>query len=131
MIYLDANVIIRLIESEPIVPNPVSVRIMPLMGIPDVFLTSILSRLECRVKPIKLGDTATLALYDGFFRAAETKTAKITAAIIEKATQIRAVYNLKTPDAIHYATAILGGATTFLTGDKQLARATEVPVEVL
>lgn len=91
----------------------------------------MLSRLECRVKPFKLGDQVTLDLYELFFQGIETSVADITEAIIEKATEIRATYNFKTPDAIHYATAILGGATTFLTGDKQLARATEVPVEVL
>ena len=51
--------------------------------------------------------------------------------MIERATELRARYNLKTPDAIHYATAVEVGATVFLTGDRALARCSEVPVEVL
>ena len=131
MIYLDANVVIRLVEGSPRIPDQVTLRTAPLLGNSNVFLTSMLSRLECRVKPLKLGDLITLSLYDLFFEGVETNIIEVSEATIEKATEIRAKYNFKTPDAIHYATAILGGATTFLTGDKQFARATEVPVEVL
>jgi predicted nucleic acid-binding protein len=56
---------------------------------------------------------------------------EVGAAVIERATELRARYNLKTPDAIHYATAIEVGATTFLTGDRALSRCSEVPVEAL
>jgi predicted nucleic acid-binding protein len=56
--------------------------------------------------------------------------ADISAVVIERATDLRAKYNLKTPDALHYATAVEGGATVFLTGDRGLARCVEVPVEV-
>jgi predicted nucleic acid-binding protein len=38
---------------------------------------------------------------------------------------------LKTPDALHYATAIEVGATVFLTGDRLLSRCSEIAVEVL
>ena len=55
----------------------------------------------------------------------------ITADVAEKATELRANLNLKTPDAIHLASAILVKAAAFLTGDKGLARCGEVPVEVL
>lgn len=41
------------------------------------------------------------------------------------------MYNLKTPDALHYATAEISGAAVFLTGDRALSRCSEVPVEVL
>jgi len=51
--------------------------------------------------------------------------------VIELATDIRARYNFKTPDALHYATAIDKSASTFLTGDRTFLRCTEVPVELL
>lgn len=56
---------------------------------------------------------------------------EITAGVIEQATGLRARYGLKTPDAIHVATAIEEHADVFLTGDAALARCTEVNVEVL
>ena len=94
-------------------------------------VTSFLSRLECRVKPLRLGDVSLLGHFDTFFSGAEAKLIDISQAVIEKATELRASYNFKTPDAIHLATAILAGCSAFLTGDKSLARCTEIPVEVL
>jgi predicted nucleic acid-binding protein len=41
-----------------------------------------------------------------FFSGAELILAEVSAAVIETATELRARYNLKTPDALHYATAI-------------------------
>ena len=61
---------------------------------------------------------------------AETRF-EVSPAVVERATDLRARYNLKTPDAIHYATAVEVGATVFLTGDRALSRCSEVPVEVL
>jgi predicted nucleic acid-binding protein len=90
-----------------------------------------LSRLECRSKPLRTGDVTTLAQFDVFFAGVELDLIEVSAAIIDRATHFRARYNLKTPDALHYATAVEIGAVVFLTGDRTLARCSEVPVEVL
>jgi predicted nucleic acid-binding protein len=82
------------------------------------------------VLPVRNHDTALLALYDAFFAGFEVEVAELTAAVVEKATFLRAALDVKTPDALHLAIAILSGATAFLTGDKGLTRCTEVPVEV-
>jgi predicted nucleic acid-binding protein len=66
-----------------------------------------------------------------FFAGVELVLVDVSAAIIERATDLRAKYNLKTPDALHYATAVEVGATVFLTGDRTLSRCSEVAVEVL
>lgn len=94
-------------------------------------MTSRLSRLECRSKPLRAGDSATLAQFDVFFAGAELVLFELTAAVVERATVLRAKYNLKSPDALHYATAVEAGATVFLTGDRLLSRCSEVTVEVL
>jgi predicted nucleic acid-binding protein len=91
--------------------------------------TSRLSRLECRSKPIRDRDAALLARYDATFTNA--RIVEVTAAIIERATELRARYGFRSPDAIHLATAIDGGADVFLTGDTELARCTEIAVNVL
>jgi predicted nucleic acid-binding protein len=93
--------------------------------------TSRLTRLECRTKPLRSNDVATLAQFDVFFGGVELVLAEVSAAVVERATDLRARYNLKTPDALHYATAVEVGATVFLTGDRALARCSEVPVQVL
>jgi len=52
----------------------------------------------------------------------------ITAAIAEQAAQLRAKYNLRTPDPIQLATCIELGADCFLTNDNRLKAATETIV---
>jgi predicted nucleic acid-binding protein len=131
VIYADANVVIRLIEGDAAARAPLEARLLPLRGTGRFLLTSRLTRLECRVKPLRAGDAALLALYDAFFAGPEVGLSEITDAVIEKATELRAALNIKTPDAIHLATAVLSGAAAFLTGDRRLARCTEVAVEVL
>ena len=67
VIYADANVIIRLIEGEALAREPLESRLLPLRGTGRFLLTSQLTRLECRTKPMRDGDAALLALYDAFF----------------------------------------------------------------
>jgi len=131
VIYADANVIIRLIEGDAAARAPLETRLFPLRGSGRFLQTSQLSRLECRSKPMRAGDKALLALYDAFFASVEVEVLPMTIAVVDKATELRANMNLKTPDALHVATAILSGATAFLTGDKGLARCTAIVVEIL
>ena len=77
------------------------------------------------------GDTPLLSLYDSFFAGIEVEVVALSTAVVDKATELRALLNVKTPDALHLATAILSGAQSFLTGDKALARCKLIPIEVL
>ena len=131
MIYLDSNVVIRLIEGDPATRAPLEARLAPYRGVAGSLLTSRLTRLECRVKPLRDGDATLLGLYDAFFAGPEVAVLELTAAVVEKATDIRAALKIKTPDALHLATAAVSGATAVITGDRDLVRYTEVPVEVL
>ena len=83
------------------------------------------------MKPLRANDAKLLSLYDAFFVSTEVEVLEITREVVEKATELRAILNVKTPDALHLATAIISGAKVFLTGDKALARCTEIAVEVL
>jgi predicted nucleic acid-binding protein len=49
-------------------------------------------------------------------------------AIAERAAELRARYNLKTPDALQVATAIETGCNAFLTSDMRLKRITELRI---
>lgn len=131
LIYLDANVIIRLLEGDNAVRAPIEARLQPLRGQTNFLATSRLSRLECRVKPLREGNAPLLKLYEAFFASSEVALMEINAAVVEKATELRASLNIKTPDALHLATAIIGKSATFLTGDRGLQRCSEVPVELV
>ena len=96
MIYADANVIIRLLEGDAPTRAPLEARLLPFRGRGRFRFTSRLSGLECRVKPLRLGDAALLALYDSFFASLEIDLLDISADVVEKATEIRAKLNVKT-----------------------------------
>lgn len=131
LIYLDANVVIRLVEGDAPTRAPLVARLTSSLAVAGSLVTSRLSRMECRSRPMRMGDTATLAQFDVFFAGVELVLFEVTATVVERATELRAKYNLKTPDALHYATAVEAGAAVFLTGDRGLARCSEVPVEIL
>ncbi|MGB7159489.1 MAG: type II toxin-antitoxin system VapC family toxin [Tepidisphaeraceae bacterium] len=126
MIYLDANVIIRFVEGIEADRLPIEARLRQ-----ERVLTSQLSRLECRCLPLKQNDRILLHLYDTFFAGPELSVAEVTRAVIDRATELRARFNFKAPDAIHLASAIEMGADVFLTGDQQLTRCSAIPVELI
>ena len=51
--------------------------------------------------------------------------------IVEVASDLRAAYGIRTPDAIHLATAITHEAAAFITNDRRLHKVKEINVELL
>jgi len=132
IVALDACTIIYLIEGGPPVADIARARLRELLRDPaGRAVCSRLARLECRVGPLRASDVALLGRDDTFFGRRRLRIVDVTPAVIERATGLRARYRLKTPDAIHLATAIEAHADLVLTGDADLRRCTEVNVEVL
>jgi predicted nucleic acid-binding protein len=131
-LYLDTCCIIYLIEASSPFHGVVAARLRLHSADPTATLvTSRLSRLECRTKPLRMNDTSLLADYERFFAARRLVVAELSAVVVERATELRARYGFKTPDALHLATAVVERASTFLTGDGALARCSELRVEVV
>jgi len=63
--------------------------------------------------------------------ASHVATIPLSCAIAEEAARLRAMYNVRTPDAIQMATAIQAGASSFLTNDSHLPTIPELRVLVL
>ncbi len=55
----------------------------------------------------------------------------VTDDIAERAAFLRARYNIKTPDALQLATALLTGGKFFLTNDESLSSVEEIHVLIL
>jgi predicted nucleic acid-binding protein len=55
----------------------------------------------------------------------------VTDDIAERAAFLRAHQNLKTPDALQVATALLSGSRFFLTNDETLTSVKDIPIFVL
>lgn len=93
------------------------------------FVTSSVTLLEVLVKPLRDGQTAIAKQYrDILTTASGIELFDVTSAIAEQAAQLRAKYNLRTPDAIQLATSIEVGADYFLTNDNRLKAVSEITV---
>lgn len=81
-------------------------------------VTSIVTLLEVLVHPFRRGDTSLAQQYrDVLLDAENLTTIFLSQDIAEEAARIRAVHNIRTPDAIQMATAIHEGASFLLTND--------------
>ena len=85
-------------------------------------VTSILTLLEVLVHPLKRGDESLAHQYnDILLSSPHIFTIPVTPATAQAAAELRASSNLKTPDAIHLATAIHQHADAFLTNDRDFS----------
>lgn len=132
LVYFDVNAFIYSVE-----------KIEPWRGVLDpawqaaksgtiVLVGSEIVLLETLVLPIRKQDTLLENVYrDLFFDSEEVELFAISVPILERAARIRAETGLKTPDAIHAATALEIGAELFLTNDPGFRRVENLNVGVL
>ena len=131
-VYLDANCIIYRVERI----EPYLSKLLPIFEAAKIgrisLGTSELSLIECLVAPIRKRD---LDLEERFrsvlCRSRELQTIPISTTILERAIRIRADHGLKTPDAIHAATASVLNVKAFYTNDPTFRRVTGLPIQVL
>lgn len=132
MLFWDACAIIYFVESV----DPWAARLTRLLATLDRehegHAVSQLSLLECRIKPVRNQDTAVLARYERFFSRRDLVEVPISREIILQAARVRALYNLRTPDALQAATALsLAPGVIFLTNDDSFARVPGLDLRLL
>jgi len=131
LIYCDCGILIYWLDQVGPFHLRAEIRMGALLLAGDHLAISYLTRLECRVGALKRKDTAILAVFDTFFARPEVQLLPLKAAVFDRAAQMRADLNFKTPDALHLAAAIEGGCDRFLTNDTRLTRCTDLMIEVL
>lgn len=95
-------------------------------------VTSEMTLLEVLVKPIKMKATNTVAAFRSVLhRQPQVRMMPITQLVLEEAATLRATTSLKTPDAIHMATALLSSCTLLLTNDAAFRQMASIPVQML
>ncbi|MCT7948183.1 PIN domain-containing protein [Ancylothrix sp. C2] len=95
-------------------------------------VTSTVTLVEVLVHPLRQRNTILAQEYREILLNQESLTVvELTPDIAEKAAQLRATYNLRSPDSIQMATAICEGASFFLTNDAWLPSLPELTVIVL
>lgn len=130
-IYCDSVILIYFFDHTGPFQIRAAARMSSLRTAGDHVAISDLTRLECRVKSIRLGNRAALALFDGFFAQADVQHIPLTTAVYDRATLIRAAHNFKLADSLHLAAAVEAGCDRFLTNDNRLSTFTDIAVEVL
>lgn len=125
-LYLDTNIFIYAFEGSA---EPAALLRQLLLspqrdGRPQL-VTSEFTLAEALVHPYRRSDAARIELYENWTASnAYVEVGPVDRAVLRGAAALRADHAaLKLPDAIHIATAILGGCPYLLTADGQLSDA--------
>ncbi len=129
-LYLDTNVVIRLVEDEPAQREGWPVRLAA-VGLAATVVVTDLVRLECRVKPMASGDAALLDAYARYFASPHVTVVGLPTPVYDRATEIRARFRYGLADALPLAAAIEAGCEAFVTGDRALADFPDLRVVVV
>jgi uncharacterized protein len=129
-VYLDACIVIYLIQGPQELSTAILQAMRPEEGEPAAVFASDLTRLECRVRPLREGDDELLHQFDDFFASKDLTRIPITTEVFDLATELRSLHGTKTPDALHLAAAILGGCQEFWTNDHRLSAAARNRIEL-
>jgi predicted nucleic acid-binding protein len=126
--YLDAAPVIYSVEEVP----PYAAAVDARLSAPDVVrVASDLTRMECRVRPIRDHNDDLLKDFDKYFDETVDEIVGLSRDVIDRATVIRAEYGFKAPDAIHLAAALASGCQVFFTNDHRLDRFEGLTVEIV
>lgn len=123
-VYLDSAPVIYFVERTPSFYTRVRAFLQP----SDWLVVSDITRMECRVLPLRANDSALLQDFDDFFAYYVNEVVPLTTEVIDKATEIRAVYRFAPLDSIHLAAALAAHCDLFLTNDLRLAGFGEIQV---
>ena len=126
--YLDAAPIIYLVEQRQPFATAVRSKLAAQGIIP---ITSELARLECRVIPMRDGNLTLLQDFNDYFANTIVEIVPLTRDVVDRATEIRAQFNFKTPDSLHLAAAVVSNCDVFLTNDHRLNRFTGITIEIV
>ena len=125
MIYLDSCIVIYLVEKHPdyypLIKEKLSKN--------SKFVISSLVMLECLVGPLKRGDRLLYKRFEQFFET--VSHLELDENIFLLAAKKRAVFGLKTPDALHLAAAENYTCSEFWTNDDRLINRSEIAVNII
>ena len=83
--------------------------------------TSALTILETLVVPYRAGNHALVERYEALLtRSRGLRLVELDGAALRGAAQLRALFRVKTPDALQLSAALRAGCKTFVTNDRQL-----------
>lgn len=131
-VYLDANAVIYSVETNPTYwPLLEPVWLAARAG-QFQLVSSTLVLLEVLVIPLRRADAVLVAGYEKVLASPEVTLFPISLDVLREAARLRSLIpGLRTPDAIHAATALLHPPVLFLTNDPGFRRVPGLPVTLL
>lgn len=130
-VYVDAQVLIYTVEPH-IQYAPLLAPLWQALATRTAeVVSSELSLMETLVGPLQIGDPVLRNDYETFFRITGIRLEPITTSVLRRAADVRATTRLRTPDAIHAATALHLNCPLLLTNDKSFRRLTGLTVQLL
>ncbi|MDQ3750858.1 MAG: type II toxin-antitoxin system VapC family toxin [Acidobacteriota bacterium] len=94
--------------------------------------SSVITLTEVLVQPLRQNNPTVANDYrDLLFNGTNFRLLSLTASIAENAAELRAKYNLRTPDALQIAAALENSCDAFLCNDDGLKRVTELKILIL
>ncbi len=132
LVGLDTAPLIYFIEENPTYINMMAAFFEAMERGEFRAVTSVITLLEVLVYPLRQLDTTLADRYRNILSFSPSlRTVEVSREIAEKAAELRAIYNLQTPDSIQMATAIVNRASFFLTNDVRLPSISGLQVLVL
>ena len=133
LLYLDTNVLIYAVEDVA----PFGGRLRPIFQRIDRGelrgASSELTLAEVLVKPLRDQNNQARSQYEQLLAATGPLAVHpVSREVLVRAAELRAAHaSIKLPDAIHAATALLHGCTTFVTNDGRFEQVPHLPVLLL
>lgn len=94
-------------------------------------ISSELTLMEALVGPLKSGNATLERAFEQALLGTGMRLLPITQLVLREAAQLRATTRLRTPDALHAATAQLAGCALFVTNDAGFRGVPGLPLVVL
>ncbi len=130
-IYIDTSVAIYTIEGNPDYYSLLQPLWAKFYAGEIQIVSSELLLLEVLVVPLRLGNNSLVADYEELLLSSQMQLVPISQSLLKQAANVRAATRLKTPDAIHAATALSVSCNQFLTNDKGFRNISGLPVVIL
>ncbi|MCL6753398.1 PIN domain-containing protein [Nostoc sp. CCCryo 231-06] len=131
VIYVDTSVVIYTIEANPeyySLLQPLWLKFQ--LGELEI-ISSELILMEALVLPLRNVNISLIQAYENLLISSEVQLISISQTLLRQAANLRATTNLKTPDAIHAATALSVNCNQFITNDKDFRNIPGLPVIIL
>ncbi len=131
-VYIDAQIAIYTVEIFPAYTTVLH----PMWAQADAgdltVISSELTLMETLVLPLRNAEARLVSDFTSLWHQPHVNLLPITMDVLTEAARLRAAHRaLKTPDAIHAATALLHGCSLFVTNDRGFLRVPGLPLAVL